>query len=56
MEMINAEQVAKILGVSRSIIYGWCHKKKCPFGVYRIGESIRFNKNEVLEYLEKARQ
>lgn len=55
MEMITAEEVSKILGVPRQTLYGWLNKKTCPFGSYRIQNMWRFNKEEVIEYLQKAK-
>lgn len=55
-EMIAIKDVAKILGVQPSTIHGWIFRKKVPFPMYKLNERcIRFKKQDILDYLEKAK-
>jgi PTS system nitrogen regulatory IIA component len=46
--MIDVKEVAKIFAVSEKTIYRWLAKKEIP--AYKIGESYRFNRVELLEW------
>jgi PTS system nitrogen regulatory IIA component len=46
--MIGLKEVAQILAVSEKTIYRWIAKKEIP--AYKIGESYRFNRVELLEW------
>ncbi len=49
--LVSAEELAKILGVSKSWIYKNLDSDEIPH--YRIGKNVRFAVREVLEFLKK---
>lgn len=54
--MITIKEAAEILGVKHSTINGWMFKKTMPFPFYRLNtRCIRFKKQEILDYIEKAK-
>ena len=46
--MLDVKEVAKLLTVSEKTVYRWIAKKDIP--AYKIGESYRFNRVELLEW------
>jgi len=46
--MLDVREVAKLLTVSEKTVYRWISKNEIP--AYRIGESYRFNRVELLEW------
>jgi nitrogen PTS system EIIA component len=46
--MLDVKEVAKLLTVSEKTVYRWISKNEIP--AYRIGESYRFNRVELLEW------
>ena len=51
---VNAEEVAKHLGVRRESVYRWIDKKGFP--AYRAGRLLRFKLSEVDEWVRKGDQ
>lgn len=49
-DVMNIDELCGFLSMSRAKIYG-LKKEGLPY--YKIGKMIRFNKNSVLEWLEK---
>ena len=52
--IINGEELAKQLGVTIQTLIRWRKKEKIPF--FRIGSSIRYDLNKVLEALESGKK
>lgn len=46
--MIGVKEVAQLLSVSEKTVYRWISKKEIP--VYKIGDTYRFNRVELLEW------
>jgi nitrogen PTS system EIIA component len=46
--MLDVKEVAKLLTVSEKTVYRWISKNEIP--AYRLGESYRFNRVELLEW------
>jgi nitrogen PTS system EIIA component len=46
--MLDVKEVAKLLTVSEKTVYRWIGKNEVP--VYKVGESYRFNRVELLEW------
>ena len=46
--MIDVKEVAKLLSVSEKTVYRWISKKEIP--VYKIGDTYRFNRVELMEW------
>lgn len=46
-KLVNGEVIARALGVCRTTVYLWARDKKIP--AYKIGRSLRYNLDEVLE-------
>lgn len=51
-EYLNRKEVSSLLGVSLVTINHWCNKKILK--PYRIGNSIRFKREEIEETLNKS--
>ena len=51
--LMNIEQVAEMLGVKVSTIYSWVSQQYIPH--YKIGRLVRFDKREVLEWVQNLR-
>lgn len=47
MELVRAEEVAEVLGVSRRVVYDLAKKGAIPH--YRFGACVRFRVEEILE-------
>lgn len=50
---LSPDQLAKLLKLSKATIYRLIEKRALPF--YKIGGSLRFKQNEIMEYVEKCR-
>lgn len=50
-KLLNRQQTADLLGVSLVTLWDWSRKDLIP--AYRIGNKVRYKKNEVLESLNK---
>jgi excisionase family DNA binding protein len=50
-EFYTTNDLALLLGLSRTVIYRLISARKIKFA--KIGHSIRFHKNDILEFLEK---
>ncbi len=50
--LIDISEASDLLGVPKSTIYDWTHKKIIPH--YKIGQSLRFNPVEILEHFRCA--
>ncbi|MGL2962924.1 helix-turn-helix domain-containing protein [Flavobacterium sp. RSB2_4_14] len=50
-KLLSRQETADLLGVSLVSIWDWTRKDIIP--AYRIGNKIRYKKNEVLEALQK---
>ena len=51
--VLNIEEVAERLGVTRQTIYTWTRKRIIPY--YKVGKKICFNKDDIMEYLKNYR-
>lgn len=51
--VLNIEDVAERLGVTRQTIYTWTRKRIIPY--YKVGKKICFNKDDIMEYLKNYR-
>lgn len=52
-KFISPKELSVILGLSLATIYRFIMKRKIPF--HKIGNSLRFSRNDVIEYLNKHR-
>lgn len=50
-ELLDVDDVAQLLKVKKRTIYEWVRTKKIPFK--HVGDLLRFNRAEILEWLEK---
>ncbi len=51
--LLNPQQIADLLGMSRIWVYKQAEKGLLPF--YRVGDAIRFDPEEIEAYLESKR-
>jgi excisionase family DNA binding protein len=51
--LLNSDQVAEKMGMSKIWVYKQAEKGLLPF--YRIGEALRFNPEEVEQYLRSRK-
>jgi len=51
IEFLNTDQLAILLGISRTSVYRLISRRMIPF--YKIGHNIRFKKSDVLDFLDK---
>lgn len=49
-EIITAEDVARLLKVSKEWVYSHCHRKKPTIPHLKMGGHLRFNTKAVLEF------
>jgi excisionase family DNA binding protein len=49
--LVNAQQLAEVLGVSKSTVLEQAARGRIPH--YRIGKSVRFNADDVLKATEE---
>lgn len=54
MKVLSVKDVMGMFGVSRITIYNWTKKNGLPH--YKIGETLRFKEEEVLQWLESKKQ
>jgi len=52
-QLIDINDLAKLLNISKTTAYRFIGNRKIPF--YKIGHSVRFSLNDVEKYLEKIR-
>lgn len=50
---LSPDQLAKLLKLSKATVYRLIEKRALPF--YKIGGSLRFKHDEVMEYVQKCR-
>lgn len=50
---MDVGEVAEYLGISKGTLYNWAQQRKLPF--VKIGWLIRFDKNEIDQWIEKRR-
>ncbi|MFH0775348.1 MAG: helix-turn-helix domain-containing protein [bacterium] len=48
---LNINQLAELLSVKTSTIYGWIHEERIPY--YKVVGLVRFKEKEVSEWLDK---
>ena len=53
MKLLVAKEVAGILRVSVSTVYGWAKRGEIP--VYKVGGLVRFDEREILEWVRAGR-
>lgn len=53
--LLNVRQVAQVLGVPDSWIYGRVHARCMPFPYIKVGRYLRFDRGDVRQYLDKQR-
>ena len=53
MKLLVAKEVAGILRVSVSTVYGWAKRGEIP--VYKVGGLVRFDEREILEWVKAGR-
>ncbi len=53
LELLNLQEVAQLLRLAPISIYRMVAKRLIP--VYRISRRMRFNKKDVMEYLERSK-
>ena len=51
--LLSTEEVARILVVPTSTLYGWRYKGTGP-KAYRVGKHLRYRFSDVLEWLERS--
>ena len=51
--LIDAIEMAKILGVSRVSLYSWASQELIP--VIRVGKLLRFDPDEVVKYFQEGK-
>ena len=52
--MLDADQAAELLGISREWIYKMARRGELPY--YRLGRAMRFRRSELDAFLEEARR
>lgn len=55
LALVDAKEMAAILGISRDALYDVVRDGQVPAGCYRLGERWRFNPEEVLDSLRDDR-
>lgn len=50
-EVMNADEVAAYLGVSKRCVYGWVSRRRMPF--LKIGRLTRFRRSDLDRWLHK---
>ena len=50
---LSCKDLAKCLSVSTWTIYGWVGQRRIPY--FKVGRLVRFNKAQVLSWIEKQR-
>lgn len=50
-KLLTVEEIAEVLNVKQSTIYNWTHLGFIPH--IKIGKLLRFNQNDVLDWLNK---
>lgn len=51
--LINIDEMAKILGVSKASLYGWASQGLIP--VIRVSRALRFDPDEVIKYFQDGK-
>ena len=51
--LLTVEETAMYLGLSKGTLYNWAHQRRLPF--VKMGWLIRFDKNEIDQWIEKRR-
>ena len=51
--LLTASDVATLLAVSVKTVYAWTHQEFIPH--YKFGKSLRFSRDDVVEWAEKRR-
>ena len=49
--LLTVEEVAKLLGVAISTVYGWTSRRKIPFR--KAGSLLRFDYEEIIEWSKR---
>ena len=49
LRLLNAQEIADLLGVKKSTIYQWTHQGFIPF--VKIGKLVRFNADDISRWL-----
>uniref|UniRef100_A0A7V3RH52 DNA-binding protein n=1 Tax=candidate division WOR-3 bacterium TaxID=2052148 RepID=A0A7V3RH52_UNCW3 len=53
MKLIDIQTLSALLSVKTKTIYDWVHKAYIPY--IKVGRLIRFDENEIKQWLEKKR-
>lgn len=51
LKLLNAQEIADLLGVKKSTIYQWTSQEFIPY--VKIGKLVRFNVDTVMKWLSK---
>ena len=51
-KLISAERLAAIVGVGTQTVWRWSRENRVP--CYRVGRTLRFDLNEVLQTLKRS--
>ena len=52
-KLLTPDQLADFLNISKTTIYRLIDSRKIPF--YKIGGSIRFDKKDIMNYLQESK-
>ncbi|MCD6595476.1 helix-turn-helix domain-containing protein [bacterium] len=52
-KLLDIGELARILGVKVSTIYGWVSEKQIPH--YKLGRLVRFDRHEIIEWLKSRK-
>ena len=53
--LLNIDDVAELLGVSKQLIYSWRHKKLGPPAIALEGRLLRWRQSDVEDWLDTGR-
>ena len=51
--LLNVEEVAEVLKVPKSWLYGRVHSKNLPFPHLKVGSYLRFGEEDIQDFIEK---
>ncbi len=54
-ELLSLKEAAEFLSIKKSTIYNWIHHDCSPVTIIRIGATIRFDKEDLVNLINKQR-
>ena len=52
-QYLSIDEAAKLLGVKRSTVYAWTHRREIPH--YKVGKHLRFVPDELDSWIQSKR-